>query len=66
MHWTQSTGAHFTQGRIQRAWRTQGYERGRLGYPTSDEYSSGANKRQNYEGGYILWSSKAGARIFYS
>lgn len=66
IHWSSRTGAWITKGAIQRAWGTQKWERGRLGYPKGDEYAKGAEVRQNFEGGYILWSPKSGARIFYT
>ena len=65
IHWSKKTGAHATKGAIQRAWGTQKYEKGRLGYPTSGEFTSGSLKRQNFEGGYITWSKKQGAKIRY-
>jgi uncharacterized protein with LGFP repeats len=65
IHWSKKSGAHETKGAIQRAWGTQKYERGRLGYPTSGEFTSGGLKRQNFEGGYITWSKKQGAKIRY-
>ena len=65
IHWTKKTGAHATKGAIQRAWGTQKYEKGRLGYPTSGEFTSGSLKRQNFEGGHITWSKKKGAKIHY-
>ena len=66
IHWTAKTGAHETRGAIQRAWGTQKWENGRLGYPTTDEFKSGSTIRQNFEGGYITWSSTDGATIRYS
>lgn len=66
IHWTSKTGAHETKGAIQKAWGSQKYERGRLGYPTTDEFRSGSLTRQNFEGGYITWSKAQGAKIRYS
>ena len=66
IHWSPKTGAHPTKGAIQKAWGSQKYERGRLGYPTSDEYKSGGKTWQDFEGGKISWTSKEGARIQYA
>lgn len=66
IHWTKKTGAQMTRGAIQKAWGSQKWERGRLGYPTSGQFTSGSVQRQNFEGGYITWSSKAGAKIRYT
>ncbi|MBT1003452.1 hypothetical protein KIH31_12650 [Paenarthrobacter sp. DKR-5] len=62
INWTSTLGAHITKGAIRSAWAAQDYERGSLGYPTTDEMpgpSSGV--RQNYQGGAILWSPLTGA-----
>jgi len=37
IYWTPNTGAHAVQGAIYAQWASLGYERGPLGYPTSDE-----------------------------
>lgn len=67
IYWSQATGAHISSGAIRRAWGGQGYERGRLGYPTSNEYSTGSSSvAQNYQGGRILWSQATGAAISYN
>ena len=66
IHWSSKSGAHITTGAIQKAWGKQGYENGRLGYPTSNEYQSGGKTWQNYQGGKISWTSREGARVQYS
>ncbi|WTW96338.1 aryl-sulfate sulfotransferase [Streptomycetaceae bacterium NBC_01309] len=61
IYWTPRTGAHEVHGSIRTAWANQGWERGRLGYPTSDEFTPRAGQRQsNFEGGYILWTAATG------
>lgn len=44
-------------GGIRTIWASTGFESGRLGYPTSNEYWAGANGAvaQNYQGGVIHW-----------
>lgn len=68
IHWSSKTGTHYTKdgSAIQRAWSKQGWENGRLGYPTSDEYKSGGKTWQNFEGGKISWTSKEGSKVHYS
>ncbi|MBS0583876.1 MAG: hypothetical protein JSS42_12320 [Proteobacteria bacterium] len=63
IYWTPETGAHEIHGLIRDAWAKSGWERGELGYPTSDEFQDGAFRRSNFEHGYIQWSQQTGARI---
>jgi uncharacterized protein with LGFP repeats len=59
-----ATGAHISQGAIRQAWAAQGYENGRLGYPTTNEFPiGGGSVAQNYQGGQISWSPLTGNRI---
>jgi uncharacterized protein with LGFP repeats len=64
-HWTAKTGAKFTKGAIQTAWAKIGYEKSKLGYPTSNEYVISGGMRQLFEGGYITWTAKKGAVVTY-
>ncbi|HEY1158162.1 MAG TPA: hypothetical protein VGE95_17980 [Arthrobacter sp.] len=56
--WSPATGAHISVGAIRSIWASTGFESGRLGYPTSDEYPTGndGSVAQNYQGGVIHWS----------
>jgi uncharacterized protein with LGFP repeats len=55
--WSPGTGAHASVGAIRSIWASTGFESGRLGYPTSDEYLTGGGwVAQNYQGGVIHWS----------
>lgn len=59
VHWSAATGAHVTKGAIQGLWAQSGWERGRLGYPTSDEQDDPGvanGKKQSFSGGEIHWS----------
>ena len=58
--WSPQTGAHAIYGAIRDAWAQQGWERGPLGYPTSDEYQDGKYRRVDFERGLIRWSPDAG------
>ncbi|MDI2131754.1 arylsulfotransferase family protein [Yinghuangia seranimata] len=61
MYWTPQTGAHEVHGGIRDAWVAAGAERGRLGYPTSNEYSPADGlRRSDFEHGYIEWSAATG------
>ncbi len=57
IYWTPQHGAHEVHGRIRDAWAAAGWEAGRLGYPTSDEYADGDGRRSDFEHGYIHWSA---------
>ncbi|WP_236864762.1 N-acetylmuramoyl-L-alanine amidase [Brevibacterium daeguense] len=60
IHWSPDTGAHATWGGIRSAWGKTGWEKGKLGYPTSNEYKKNGVTRQDFQGGYIEWrDSKA-------
>jgi uncharacterized protein with LGFP repeats len=63
IYWTPQTGAHAVYGAIRAKWASMGWERA-LGYPTSDEFQDGGNRRTNFERGYILWSAGAGAKAY--
>lgn len=63
IHWSRATGAHITRGGILSAWAASGYERGVLGYPTSNEYAFSGGAAQNFQGGTITWTAQAGARV---
>lgn len=45
--------AHALIRGFHRAWADTGWERGPLGYPVSDEYSTVTGSRQDFQGGYI-------------
>ena len=61
IYWTPKNGAHEVHGAIRDKWSSLGWERGKLGYPISDEFQSGAYRRSNFERGYIRWSADRGA-----
>ena len=54
--WSPRAGARILTGGIEAAWAGQGSERGRLGYPMTNEYAvSGGGFAQDYQGGRITW-----------
>jgi uncharacterized protein with LGFP repeats len=63
IYWTPQTGANAIWGAIRDAWAQQGWERGPLGYPTSDEHQDGKYRRVNFERGVIRWAPDTGIEI---
>lgn len=63
IYWSPQTGAHAVYGAIRAAWAQQGWEAGRLGYPTSDEYQDGKYRRVDFERGYIRWAPDTGIEV---
>ncbi|WP_354187878.1 hypothetical protein [Arthrobacter sp. UYCu712] len=61
--WSPATGALMSVGGIRAAWASTGFENGRFGYPTTNEYVSGGEVVQNYQGGRIIWSPSTGIRF---
>lgn len=61
IYWSAQTGAHFTRGSIRARWGSLGWENGRLGYPSSDEYCDliDAGCFQHFQGG-SLYASRSG------
>jgi len=63
IYWTPQTGAVAVYGAIRQAWAADGWERGRMGYPTADEIVDGSFRRNTFERGFIRWSNAIGAQI---
>ena len=63
IYWTRKHGAKAVYGMIRAHWAALGWERGRLGYPTSEEADTHdrAGRYQTFEGGVIVWHPKHGA-----
>ena len=56
IYWSPATGAHEVHGAIRAKWGSLGFERGTLGYPTSDEFNSIDGGRVNtFQHGQIYW-----------
>lgn len=56
---TPQTGAHLVYGMIRAKWASMGWERGALGYPTSDEEQLAGLRVSKFEGGSIVWNGNA-------
>ncbi|GAA4662722.1 family 43 glycosylhydrolase [Kineococcus glutinatus] len=63
IYFSPRTGAHVVRGAIRDAWGGQGWEAGRLGYPTSDEYAVNGGRRSDFQGGSITWTQTRGAVV---
>jgi endonuclease/exonuclease/phosphatase family metal-dependent hydrolase len=63
--WNAVAGAHTSMGPIRSAFAREGYESGRLGYPTGEiiKNSTTGGSYQRYQHGYILESPTTGAHI---
>ncbi|WP_432546381.1 N-acetylmuramoyl-L-alanine amidase [Kineococcus sp. SYSU DK004] len=61
VYWSPRTGAHVVKGAIRDAWGARGWEAGRLGYPTSDEFAVDGGLRTTFERGSITWNRRTGA-----
>ncbi|UGT71087.1 esterase [Nocardia gipuzkoensis] len=54
IYWSPVSGAWSVRnGPILDAWRETGYENGKLGYPTGDEFPLSDGIQQNFQGGFI-------------
>ena len=65
IYWSPSTGAHAVQGDIRTRWAAGGWERGLLGYPTSDELVT-ADRRGLYttfQRGSVYWTPSGGTKV---
>ena len=62
IYWTPQTGAHEVHGAILGLWASMGFERSRLGYPTSDEMDMPGGRMSNFERGQIRWTPTGGPK----
>ena len=60
IYWSPATGAHEVYGAIRAQWSALGWERSRLGYPTSGEYGITGGRRNDFQHGSILWHAASG------
>jgi uncharacterized protein with LGFP repeats len=65
IYWTPQTRAHEVHGAIRDHWASLGWERSRLGFPTSDEKgtSDGQGRFSEFEGGAIFWHPSRGIEV---
>lgn len=58
IYWYPGLGAQVVKGMIRNAWAAQGWEQGKLGYPTGEEINSGGLITQSFQHGTITWDGK--------
>ena len=63
IYWKPRKQAYLIYGAIREKWASSGWERGRLGYPTSGEYQKGQLRVQDFEKARIVYSAAKGAVI---
>ncbi|HWO29736.1 MAG TPA: hypothetical protein VNO32_13155 [Candidatus Acidoferrum sp.] len=64
IYWTSSTQAHSVIGAIRKKWGEWEWQRGKLGYPTGEEFQDGDGRKSFFEYGYIRWTNdQAGAQV---
>ncbi len=62
IYWSPSTGAHEVHGGIREQWNSAGAERGRLGFPISDETASrdGRSRVSRFQNGSVVYDITSG------
>lgn len=65
IYWHPDTGAHSVSTHFATVWARNGWEAGRMGYPTSDEYvaADGVGRRQDFQDWHIMGSLAGMAAI---
>lgn len=61
IYWSSGTGAHAIYGAIRSRWASLGWERSRLGFPTTNEYGYPGGRRNEFQHGTISWTRASGA-----
>jgi len=57
VYWSPATGAHAVRGAIRDRWAALGWERGWLGYPTSEERAVPGGLQLDFQGGWITYDT---------
>jgi hypothetical protein len=68
IYWTPANGAHDVYGTIRQKWSALGWERGPLGYPTTNETSTpdGVGRYNHFDkAGSVYWTPGTGAQEVY-
>lgn len=63
-HWTKATGAQPTWGVLSDYWKSKGYERGHLGYPTAAPKCADGRCEQPFQGARLVWANGYGTTEF--
>jgi L,D-peptidoglycan transpeptidase YkuD (ErfK/YbiS/YcfS/YnhG family) len=67
IYWTAATGAHSVFGAIRDRWASMGWEKSRLGFPTTGDLGTpdGRGRYNHFQGGSIYWTAATGAHAVY-
>lgn len=65
IYWSAATGPQINAGRIREAYASQGWENGRLGFPTTGEYPVPGGTEQSFQGGRILLRADGSTQVSY-
>jgi uncharacterized protein with LGFP repeats len=60
IYWSPGSGAHAIYGAIRGTWAALGWERGRLGYPITNEYGIPSGRQNDFQHGWITWQRSNG------
>nr|WP_193777233.1 MULTISPECIES: trehalose corynomycolyl transferase [unclassified Rhodococcus (in: high G+C Gram-positive bacteria)] len=60
IYFNPQAGTHCVYGAIIAEYGRHGYEGGRFGFPTTDEYATPEGRRNDFQGGWIAWISATG------
>jgi hypothetical protein len=63
IYWTATTQAHSVIGAIRDKWAQWEWQRGKLGYPNSEEMPDGNGRKSYFDYGLIRWTPDAGAVV---
>jgi uncharacterized protein with LGFP repeats len=63
IYWRSDIGPHEVHGAIRDLWAKLDWERGRLGYPVSDERGPHDRRGSTFQGGTITWTPSGGAVV---
>ncbi|WP_031064605.1 LGFP repeat-containing protein [Streptomyces sp. NRRL WC-3742] len=63
IYWTPNTDAHEVHGAIREYWSQHGWERGPLGYPTTDERGPSDHRSSTFQNGTLEWTPSGGVRV---
>lgn len=61
VHWSPTTGTHWTHGGMNAYWAARKWENGYLGYPTSDERPVNGGTEQDFQRAVLVWRRQTGA-----
>ncbi|HSA51483.1 MAG TPA: PQQ-dependent sugar dehydrogenase [Yinghuangia sp.] len=60
IYWSPANGAHAVYGAIRDRWAARGWENSYLGYPISEEYAVPGGRRQDFQHGFVVFTTATG------